>query len=154
MTERKKALYYVYHLVDPRTGNAFYVGKGKGNRAAQHERDAAKMKFQNAEKEAKIREIWASGNDVGRVIVEYFVNEKDAYAFEKQEIARIGRENLSNITSGHEPEEKKAMYRAIAFIEGMQRLMPSLPMSKRGAAHSLIAEMREAIAVCERVLAT
>ena len=32
--------YYVYVLVDPRTKQVFYVGKGKGNRVFDHEREA------------------------------------------------------------------------------------------------------------------
>lgn len=28
--------YYVYRLVDPRNGQTFYVGKGKGNRIFAH----------------------------------------------------------------------------------------------------------------------
>ena len=27
---------YVYRLIDPRNGQTFYVGKGKGNRVFQH----------------------------------------------------------------------------------------------------------------------
>ena len=34
--------YYVYRLIDPRTGNTFYVGKGKGNRLYAHINDALK----------------------------------------------------------------------------------------------------------------
>lgn len=29
---------YVYRLIDPRNGETFYVGKGKGNRVFQHVR--------------------------------------------------------------------------------------------------------------------
>jgi hypothetical protein len=32
-------MFYVYELIDPRDGKVFYVGKGKGERAWQHEID-------------------------------------------------------------------------------------------------------------------
>jgi len=32
----KKLAYYVYRLIDPRNGETFYVGKGKGNRVFHH----------------------------------------------------------------------------------------------------------------------
>ena len=35
-----KMNYYVYRLIDPRNGETFYVGKGKGNRVFQHMKGA------------------------------------------------------------------------------------------------------------------
>ena len=32
--------WYVYRLVDPRSGETFYIGKGKGNRVFQHAKGA------------------------------------------------------------------------------------------------------------------
>jgi len=32
----KEIGYYVYRLIDPRNGNVFYVGKGKGNQVFNH----------------------------------------------------------------------------------------------------------------------
>ena len=32
----EKLKFYVYHLIDPRNGETFYVGKGKGNRVFAH----------------------------------------------------------------------------------------------------------------------
>ncbi|WP_333684672.1 LEM-3-like GIY-YIG domain-containing protein [Pontibaca methylaminivorans] len=32
----EKLLFYVYRLIDPRNGETFYVGKGRGNRVFQH----------------------------------------------------------------------------------------------------------------------
>ena len=36
----EKIGYYVYRLIDPRNGNTFYIGKGKGNRIFQHVKGA------------------------------------------------------------------------------------------------------------------
>lgn len=90
--------YYVYDLIDPRNGNPFYVGKGKGNRVAQHENDAKRGEI--SEKCDRIRDIWAAGHKVERRIVQHFVWEKEAYAFEEKRISEIGLSNLTNKTSG------------------------------------------------------
>lgn len=61
--------FYVYRLIDPRNGETFYVGKGKGNRVFQHaagelpddsDADSAKL--------ARIRQIKLAGFKVQHVI--------------------------------------------------------------------------------------
>ena len=56
--------WYVYRLIDPRNGETFYIGKGRGDRVFQHvgealikqaDEDATDLKLQ------RIKEIRASG---------------------------------------------------------------------------------------------
>lgn len=56
-----KLQYYVYALVDPRTDQIFYVGKGVGNRVFQHIADAEnKNAYSTSEKLDQIRAIHAT----------------------------------------------------------------------------------------------
>lgn len=94
--------YYVYHLIDPRCDNVFYVGKGVGGRVKEHERDA-KRGLAGAKCD-RIREIWACGQQVVRRIVKEFADERAAYAFEKREIDRIVLDRLCNAMRGAVPD--------------------------------------------------
>lgn len=50
--------FYVYELIDPRTDWVFYVGKGQGRRAWQHEQAVRRGDLsKNARKSAVISEI-------------------------------------------------------------------------------------------------
>lgn len=40
-----KIRWYVYRLIDPRNGETFYVGMGKGNRIFAHIRQEASLKL-------------------------------------------------------------------------------------------------------------
>ncbi len=67
-----RAGHYVYRLIDPRNGETFYVGKGRGNRVFQHVRasdiegvedeDAVSLKM------SRIRAILGAGLNVIHVI--------------------------------------------------------------------------------------
>jgi hypothetical protein len=91
-------MYYVYHLVDPRSDEVFYVGKGVRNRIADHEREA--KKGGDHQKCEVIRSIWEDGLKVVRRKVRHFESEQEAFDFEAKEIARIGRSRLTNICPG------------------------------------------------------
>ena len=101
--------YYVYKLIDPRTGNAFYVGKGKGNRVFAHVNDALKnyedSDYTDEEEDdvsnkiQQIRDIRNSGLDVIHVIVRYGMDEKTAFEVESAVIDSTP--GLTNIQSGH-----------------------------------------------------
>jgi hypothetical protein len=80
--------WYVYHLVDPRCGEVFYVGKGTGSRVRDHEVEA--RRGVTSEKCKRIREIWNAKLPVERRIVRLFGSSAAAFAFEASEIERIG----------------------------------------------------------------
>ncbi|GHV55483.1 hypothetical protein AGMMS49579_18470 [Spirochaetia bacterium] len=77
--------FYVYRLIDPRNGNTFYVGKGKGDRVFAHvagslgstdDEDEVSLKIKT------IREIKAAKLDVIHVIHRHGMEEKTALEVE------------------------------------------------------------------------
>lgn len=63
----EKLGFYVYRLIDPRNGETFYVGKGRGSRVLQHARDALKTS-DRSDKLDRIREIIDADLEVGHII--------------------------------------------------------------------------------------
>lgn len=61
---REHSYYYVYGLYDSRTGELFYIGKGKAERCRDHFYDC-----KNKAKKERIQEITSKG---GNVIVKFF----------------------------------------------------------------------------------
>lgn len=101
--------YYVYRLIDPRNGQTFYVGKGKGNRVFAHVEDALKSydgtSYEDKEEDdvsakiQQIRDIKNAGLEVIHIIQRYGLTEKEAFEVESALIDAYGE--LTNIQSGH-----------------------------------------------------
>ena len=95
--------FYVYRLIDPRNGQTFYVGKGKGNRVFSH----AKGEVENgrdelSEKLKRIREIKNDGFEVAHIIHRHGLDEKTALEVEASLIDAYPE--VLNEVSGHDPE--------------------------------------------------
>ena len=107
--------FYVYELADPRTGAAFYVGKGTGRRMRQHEADARAGVMSNPGKTEAIRSIHAAGLQVvARVVSEHFT-EDEAIQAEAARIAALP--GLTNIRAAGAPQcEPTAAETARAMI--------------------------------------
>ncbi|GAA1731192.1 hypothetical protein GCM10009832_11380 [Dietzia kunjamensis subsp. schimae] len=109
----EKLAYYVYALVDPRTEQIFYVGKGHGERIFAHARAAAIKQDEGMNvKLDRIRDITKSGRSVGVYVIRHGIpSEKLAYEIEAavidtMKLANIlsdddAAEPLTNIVSGH-----------------------------------------------------
>ena len=122
----KQLGYYVYRLIDPRTGLTFYVGKGKGNRVFAHANDALKnyegqkyiIKDVDDDESAKIKQIRSirnSGLDVIMVIHRYGMDEQTAYEVESALIDCYS--GLTNEQAGHDSD------RGVNNVEAIQMVL-------------------------------
>lgn len=78
----KQIGFYVYRLIDPRNGETFYVGKGKGNRVFSHAAGRPEGDDELNAKMRRIREIQAGGFEVGHVIHRHGLSEDQAMEVE------------------------------------------------------------------------
>lgn len=91
--------YYVYLYVDPRTNEPFYVGKGQGERAIAHLRDATSESL----KVARIKDILASGFEPQiDILLHGLPSEEAAFRIEAAVIDAIGPDRLTNAVRGWE----------------------------------------------------
>ena len=100
--------YYVYALIDPRSNNVFYIGKGTGNRVFSHEAESEKVSLSEKEKIQKIKDIENTGFSVKRIMVNWGLSEQEAFAAEASLINLynlISGNQLTNIVAGHHVHE-------------------------------------------------
>lgn len=84
-------MFYIYGLFDPRNGEPFYIGKGKGDRLKDHLRIGVVVD-QNFRKASRIEEIRSVGLEpLPVVMIEGLDDEDEAYRLEESIIAEYGR---------------------------------------------------------------
>jgi hypothetical protein len=107
----EKLKYYVYRLVDPRSNEIFYIGKGEGNRILDHVNGASKItnKSLMSNKQSQILEINNAGLQVKYEIVRHGLTEEQALLIESVLIDFIGQEKLKNEVRGHYSNENGLM---------------------------------------------
>ncbi len=100
---------YVYRLIDPRNGETFYVGKGKGNRVFAHiHAEVAQEGDEINNKLRRIREIRLAGFEVAHVIHRHGMDEKTAFEVEAALIDAYP--GITNIAGGAGTSEYGAMH--------------------------------------------
>ena len=96
--------YYVYGLVDPRTDQIFYIGKGSGNRVFDHEKQSLNSPNSEVDKIKTISDIKNQELDVKKIIILWNLDEKEAFAAEAALINALNfiyKPGLTNIVAGH-----------------------------------------------------
>jgi uncharacterized protein len=99
--------YYVYRLIDPRNGETFYIGKGKGNRVLDHAKGALSLPDQSS-KLNRIREIQTAGFEVQHIIHRHGLTEAVAHEIEAALIDAYP--GLTNLVSGRNSQSKGVMH--------------------------------------------
>ena len=119
--------FYVYGLIDPRSNQFFYIGKGTGNRVFEHERESLGSPDSEKLKLKTISEIKAAGMDVIKIIINSDLAESEAFAAEASLINAfnyIGNVKLTNIAAGHHSSEAlsvddyESIYGAVELTAG------------------------------------
>jgi hypothetical protein len=87
---------YVYVYIDPRDGETFYIGKGKGGRLFSHLDEQSE-----SEKVRRIADIRAAGLEPSIDLLRYGLSDAEAALVEAAAIDLCGRPPLTNIMAGH-----------------------------------------------------
>lgn len=117
-------MYYTYMLIDPRTQQPFYVGKGKGDRCRHHLDSRAKG--ENKRKDSLIENIRNENLEPLIKIIENFSDENLAYELEEKLISHFGRKGidkngiLMNFCQSNRPPSHKGLKRSPETIEKLK----------------------------------
>ncbi|MET2828464.1 LEM-3-like GIY-YIG domain-containing protein [Mesorhizobium shangrilense] len=126
---------YVYRLIDPRCGETFYVGKGRGDRVFQHALEACVPAEDEpgimSPKLDRIREIRSANVSVEYVIHRHGMDDDTAYQVEAALIDAYP--SLHNAVRGHH-----ASIYGMATVEGLLQRY-NLPQLALGQEHKLLA---------------
>jgi len=107
VTRRLKT--YVYRLIDPRNGESFYIGKGRGDRVFAHIRGEQKLEGDELDNRLKrIRDIRLAGFDVGHVIHRHGMDDKTA--FEVEAALMDAYPGLTNVAGGRYSDDYGARH--------------------------------------------
>lgn len=138
----RKLASFVYRLIDPRNGETFYVGKGKGNRVFSHIQAEESLEGDEIDNKLKrIREIRLAGFEVAHVIHRHGMDEKTAFEVEAALMdAYPGLTNLIGGTGGGDcgampAREIIRRYAAEPAVFGHRALLISV--NRTAAEHSL-----------------
>lgn len=126
--------YYVYALIDPRSNDVFYIGKGIGNRIFSHKAESGKSSESEKEKIRRIQDIESNGFSVKRIMVNWGLSEQEAFAAEASLINLfniISDNRLTNIVAGHHVHESLT-------VENFELMHGAEPLKTEEIKHNIL----------------
>ena len=118
--------HYVYILVDPRTDEIFYVGKGSSDRVFDHEKT-----IDNSEKGKRLQEIHENGLEAKKYIVHAGLTEEEAFA---AETAIYNICNSANLFHSVELTNELVPHNVLmpcCEVEEIEKSISSVPLDKK-----------------------
>ena len=98
----------MYGLIDPRSKQIFYIGKGTKNRVFEHEKESLSSPDSDKLKLKTIVDIKNAGLEVEKIIINSNLTEEETFAAEASLINVfnfVSDAGLTNIVSGHHSAE-------------------------------------------------
>ena len=126
--------YYVYGLIDPRSKQIFYIGKGTKNRVFEHEKESLGSPDSEKLKLKTIADIKNAGFEVEKIIINSNLTEEEAFAAEASLINAfnyVGDAGLTNIVAGHHSAEALS-------VDEYERINGAAPLEEKDIRHKIL----------------
>ena len=126
--------YYVYGLIDPRSKQIFYIGKGTKNRVFEHEKESLGSPDSEKLKLKTIADIKNAGFEVEKIIINSNLTEEEAFAAEASLINAfnyVGDAGLTNIVAGHHSAEALS-------VDEYERINGAVPLEEKDIRNKIL----------------
>lgn len=126
--------YYVYGLIDPRSKQIFYIGKGTKNRVFEHEKESLCSPDSEKLKLKTIADIKDAGLEVEKIIINSNLTEEEAFVAEASLINAfnyVSDTELTNIVAGHHSAEALS-------VDEYERINGAVELEEKDIKHRIL----------------